>query len=82
MSELDTALDRLSEAVAELIAEPDQSRSAPADIAELIAERDRLRGEVDELRALREDDDRLHEDAAEAVRLALADLRGLVAGQE
>ncbi len=89
MSELDSALDRLGEAVASLIAASDQSRAAqsaepaaPARIAALTTERDRLQVEVDELRALREDDARLHADAAEAVKIALKDLRSLAAVQE
>ena len=89
MSELDNALDRLGEAVAGLIAASDQSLAvqgaeavATARVAELTTERDRLQGEVDELRALREDDARLRADAAEAVKVALTDLRSLVAVQD
>ena len=89
MSELESALDRLGEAVAGLIAASDQGQAvhgaeaaATARIADLTTERDRLQGEVDELRALRDDDARLHADAAEAVRSALKDLRGLAAAQE
>ncbi len=89
MSELDNALDRLGEAVASLIAASDQGQAASgaeaavtARIDELTTERDRLQTEVDELRALREDDARLRADAAAAVKLALTDLRSLVAGQE
>ncbi len=89
MSELDNALDRLGEAVAGLIAASDQGgavrgveAAVTARIDELTTERDRLQTEVDELRALREDDARLHADAAEAVKIALKDLRSLVADQE
>ncbi len=89
MSELESALDRLGEAVASLIATSDQGRAAhdaeastTARIAVLTTERDRLQVEVDELRALREDDARLHADAAEAVKIALKDLRSLAAAQE
>ena len=89
MSDLDRALDRLGEAVASLIEASDQGRAArgaeataTARIAELTTERDRLQAEVDELRALREDDARLHADAAAAVKLALKDLRSLVAAEE
>ncbi len=89
MSELDNALDRLGEAVASLIAASDQGRAAngaeaavTARIYELTTERDRLQTEVDELCALREDDARLRADAAEAVKLALTDLRSLVASDE
>ena len=89
MSELESALDRLGEAVASLIATSDQGRAArdaeastTVRIAVLTTERDRLQVEVDELRALREDDARLHADAAEAVKIALKDLRSLAAAQE
>ena len=89
MSELENALDRLGEAVAGLIAASHQGRAgrdaeaaATARIEELTTERDRLQGEVEELRALREDDARLHADAAEAVKVALKDLRSLAAVQE
>jgi ABC-type transporter Mla subunit MlaD len=86
MSELESALDRLGDAVASLIAASDQGHGAevgaPEQIAVLTTERDRLQGEIDELRALREDDARLHADAAEAVRIALKDLRSLAALQE
>ena len=89
MSELDNALDRLGDAVASLIVASDQGRApssadtaAATRIAELTTERDRLQTEIDELRALREDDARLRADAAEAVKLALTDLRSLVASDE
>jgi small-conductance mechanosensitive channel len=89
MSELENALDRLGDAVANLITASDQGRaaggaetSATAQIAVLTNERDRLQGEIDELRALREDDAQLHAEAAEAVKLALRDLRSLAAIQE
>jgi len=89
MSELDNALDRLGEAVGGLIAASDQGRAArgaeeaaTARVAELTAERNRLQVEVDELRALRKDDARLRADAADAVKIALADLRSLVAARE
>ena len=86
MSELDNALDRLGDAVADLITASEQGHAAgDADtaaatrIADLTSERDRLQAEVDELRGLREDDARLRAEAAEAVKLALTDLRSLVA---
>ncbi len=89
MSELESALDRLGEAVANLIVASDQERAASgaeaaatARITVLTTERDRLQAEVDELSALREDDARLHADAAEAVKMALKDLRSLAAAQE
>ena len=89
MSELDNALDRLGEAVSSLIAASEQGpgaygaeEAATARIAELQSERDRLQAEVDELSALREDDARLRAEAADAVKVALTDLRSLVATQE
>ena len=89
MSELDSALDRLGEAVTSLIVASNQGRAAQeveeavtARIDELTTERDRLQTEVGELRVLRQDDARLRADAADAVKAALKDLRSLVAGQE
>jgi len=89
MSELESALDRLGEAVASLIAASNQGRAAQgaeavvaARIEEMTAERDRLRAEVEELRVLHENDARLHADAAEAVKMALNDLRSLAAIQD
>jgi hypothetical protein len=89
MSELDNALDRLGAAVAELIAASGQDGSGKgvkdgtaARIARLATERDRLQAEVDELRALRGEEARLRAEAADAVKIALTDLRSLVATQE
>ena len=89
MSELDSALDRLGQAVSSLISVSDQRRAvqdaeeaATARIAELTSERDRLQAEVDELRALRKDDVRLRAEAADAVKVALKDLRSLVAAKK
>ena len=89
MSELDNALDRLGQAVSSLISVSDQRRAvqdaeeaATARIAELTSERDRLQAEVDELRALRKDDVRLRAEAADAVKVALKDLRSLVAAKK
>jgi hypothetical protein len=86
MSELDSALDRLGAAVSKLISasEPGSPGKGAGDksvarITKLTSERDRLQAEVDELRALREDDARLRAEAADAVKLALTDLRSLVA---
>ncbi len=82
MSELDKALDRLSEAVLRLVDGTGSNQAgsdAEARIAELTAERDRLLTEVEDLRAQREVDARLRGEAAEAVRDALSDLRGLIA---
>ena len=89
MSELDNAIDRLGQAVSNLIAASDQGQAnqgadtAVAErIAELTSERDRLQLEVDQLRGLREDDARLRAEAADAVKIALKDLRGLVTAKK
>ena len=85
MSELDNALDRLGEAVASLISASNQGGSTEDDVAarvvELTAERGKLQAEVDKLRALRKDDASLRAEAAAAVKIALKDLRSLVAAQ-
>lgn len=85
MSELDKALDRLGSAVAHLIegAGRKQNDSEAAEqLAELTAERDRLKAEVKTLLDQRKEDAKLRSEAAEAVRDALSDLRGLVAQSE
>lgn len=86
MSELDSALDRLGIAVSKLIAASGQklstkeiSSAVTSQISDLTAERDMLRAEVDELRALHDEDAKLRVEAAAAVKIALADLRSLVA---
>jgi len=85
MTELDGALDRLSDAVDQLIksasrrAGPD--RETESRIARLTAERDKLRAEVQELKAQHDEDARLRAEAASAVRAALTDLRSVVAVQ-
>jgi len=84
MSDLDSALDRLGGAVTRLVEATGRNQAgseAEARIAELTAERDRLLAEVEDLRAQREVDARLRNEAAEAVRDALRDLRGVVAAQ-
>lgn len=89
MSELDNALDRLGQAVSGLITASDPGRAAKgaeeavtARIAELTSERDRLQAEVDELRGLRKGDARLRAEAADAVKVALKDLRSLVSAKK
>lgn len=85
MSELDLALERLGDAVVRLIDSAGHGQTgaeAEARLAELTAERDRLLAEVEDLRAQREVDAKLRDEAAEAVRDALSDLRGLLAAQE
>lgn len=84
MTELDSALDRLGEAVDHLIAssgQPGPDRAAEARIARLTAERDGLHAEVKQLRAQHAEDTRLRTEAAAAVREALEDLRSVVAAQ-
>jgi ElaB/YqjD/DUF883 family membrane-anchored ribosome-binding protein len=84
MTELDSALDRLSDAVDQLIASAGQTgpdRESEARIARLNAERDGLRAEVQQLRAQHDEDARLRAEAADAVRAALTDLRSVVAVQ-
>jgi hypothetical protein len=88
MSELDNALDRLGEAVASLISASNQGSTASdaddamaARVAELTEERDKLQTEIDKLHALRKDDASLRAEATAAVKIALTDLRGLVAAQ-
>lgn len=89
MSELDSALDRLGAAVSKLLAESEQGRggagaqeAATARVAELTAERERLQTELDSLHALRDEDRRLRAEAADAVKIALTDLRSVVAAQD
>jgi len=89
MSELDNALDRLGEAVANLAETSSQGQAKKGtktatkkQVDKLTAERNRLQAEVDELRARHEEDTRLHEEATEAVKSALTDLRSLVSAQE
>jgi len=88
MSELDSALDRLGAAVSKLIAASGQGQTAAgakdntaARIVKLATERDKLQAEVDKLRILHDEDARLRAEAAEAVKIALTDLRSLVAAQ-
>ena len=52
-----------------------------ARVSDLTAARDKLQAEVDELRALRKDDANLRAEATAAVKIALTDLRSLVAAQ-
>lgn len=85
MSELDKALDRLGSAVAQLIEGSGRKQNgadAAEQIAELTAERDKLKAEIKTLLAQRQEDAKLRSEAAEAVRDALSDLRGLVAQSE
>jgi chromosome segregation ATPase len=85
MSQIDKALDRLTEAVNGLIDRSqdaeDAAIGAEEQIADLTAERDRLRSEIAKLRTQHEEDARLRAEAAEAVKDALKDLRGLVAAE-
>lgn len=74
MSELEKAIDRLGRAIAEL---RDSSGGTPvaSEIEELAGERDQLQAQVIELSSLREEDAQLRTEAADAVRIALGDLR-------
>lgn len=76
MSELEKAIDRLGRAIAEL---RDSNGGTPvgSDINELAGERDQLQAQVIELSDLREEDARLRAEAADAVRIALSDLRAI-----
>ena len=84
MSELENAIDRLGRAIAGL---RDSSGGSPAagdagrDLAgdSIAGERDQLAAEVIELRAKREEDVVLRAEAADAVRIALTDLRSIAA---
>lgn len=85
MSQLDIALDRLGEAVRKLsattaLAEGSGAALAEAEetIARLSAECETLRVENAALRSQHEEDTRLRAEAAQAVKVALRDLRELV----
>jgi len=83
MSEAETALRRLEQAVAALeqaMAERDQARDH--GLVALMAERDRLVAENRALREAAERDAGLRTEAAEAVKAALADLRALMPEEE
>jgi len=89
MSDIEKALSRLDAAVARLLttakstaAQRAATASAEAQIKELAAERDRLKAEIRRLNKQHDDDTMLRGEAAEAVKEALRDLRGLVAAQE
>ncbi len=78
MSELENAIDRLGRAIAELRGTTG-GRPEPAVVNELAGERDELHAEVIELRGQREQDAQLRAEAADAVRIALSDLRSIAA---
>ncbi|HUF56602.1 MAG TPA: hypothetical protein VMM55_08605 [Thermohalobaculum sp.] len=75
LAELEAALDRAAAASAET---QNGRQALTAELEELRAERDRLRDEVETLRSASEEDARLRAEAADAVRNALSDLRGIV----
>lgn len=81
MSELDKALDRLGDAISELLAGAVDNGATESQLSELSGERDRLKAELDDICAKREEDAQLRAEAADAVRDALRDLRGLVAAR-
>ncbi len=78
MSELESAIDRLGRAIANL-RDSTGGRPEPAIVEELTGERDELRAEVIELQSQREQDAELRAEAADAVRIALSDLRSIAA---
>lgn len=81
MPDIETALARLEAALdraAEAARDNAGAERLASELEETRAERDRLRDEVEALRAASEEDARLRAEAAEAVRAALTDLRGLV----
>ena len=72
LARLETALDRAEKVVA------NGGAKRSGEVEALQSERDRLAEEVAELRAAAEEDARLRAEAADAVKSALSDLRGLV----
>ena len=76
MQELEGAFARIAAAVDRI--EAVVSGWQPGSDTGLVAERDRLADEVEALRNQAEADAMLREEAAEAVRQALSDLRGAV----
>lgn len=94
MSNLETALTRLDAAMTRLETAFDAQEKSAAekgteiwgdatpDLPELRAERDQLVDEVKTLRTRAEQDAELRAEAADAVREALRDLRGMVGQQE
>ena len=75
LAELEAALDRAAAASAEKL---NGAEALAAELEEIRAERDRLQAEVEALRTASEEDARLRAEAADAVRNALSDLRGIV----
>ena len=75
LAQLEAALDRAAAANAD---RHDGSAALAAELEQVRAERDRLQDEVEALRSASEEDARLRAEAADAVRNALSDLRGLV----
>ncbi|MDH3665385.1 MAG: hypothetical protein OEN23_00480 [Paracoccaceae bacterium] len=78
MSELENAIDRLGRAIANL-RDTTGGRPEPSIINDLTGERNELRAEVIELRGQHEQDAQLRVEAADAVRIALSDLRSIAA---
>lgn len=75
LARLDAALDRAEDAVGR---ESESNGRLAADFETVRAERDRLAAEVRILREAAKEDAELRAEAADAVKTALADLRGLV----
>lgn len=82
MSDIDDALARLEAALDRAVDSVGRDRGdrgqLAADLDKLKAERDRLAAEVASLREAAREDAALRQEAAEAVKSALSDLRGLV----
>jgi len=79
MSAMEAALARLERAMEELeTAMADGLPELDAEVEALRRERDGLADEVDALRASAERDAALRAEAADAVRMALSDLRAMV----
>jgi hypothetical protein len=83
MSELESALQRLGDAVKRLETAMDEQDETAGDAPEVeipavVAERDHLANEVEKLQARADEDKLLRAEAADAVRQALIDLRGAV----
>ena len=75
LAKLEAALDRAAAANA---GKHDGAEALVSELEEVRAERDRLQAEIETLRSASEEDARLRAEAADAVRNALADLRGIV----
>lgn len=82
MADIESALERLEAALARaesaINADRPGTDASQAELDRVKAERDGLAEEVALLRGAAQEDERLRAEAAEAVKSALSDLRGLV----